>query len=130
MAAAIPSDGIILTELEFAKICLKDHLRSKIKSYTFSAAGKIQFIISSALNAKYSEYSVDWKASKSELTRLERSYGKLDKRLADNLRNKNELCHDISSDIFLSKEKYPLLFPASEVRVKKGYVKRYLEDNE
>ena len=127
MAAAIPSDGILLTELEFAKICLKDRLRSKIRPYTFSKSEKLPFIINSALDAKYSDYSVDWKA-KNDIQRLQRAYEKLDISLSNNLRKSRELSHGISNDLFLSKEKYPLLFPASEVRVKTGYVRRYLDE--
>ena len=129
MAAAIPSDGILLTELEFAKICQKDHLRAKIVPYFFSQGEKLKHIINSALNAKYSEYSVDWKA-KNDIKRLERSYKKLDKSLSDNRKLGRELSHGISSELFLSKELFPGIFPASEVQVKAGYVKRYLEENQ
>ena len=49
MAAAIPSNGIILSQFEFTKIVQKDKLRSKIGP--FFKSKKHEFLIDSAINA-------------------------------------------------------------------------------
>ena len=61
---------------------------------------------------------------------LKRSFQTLENIWKNNQRHSHELSHNVASDIFVSNENYPSLFPSSEVQVKAGYVKRYLENSE
>ena len=128
MAAAIPSNGIILTEFEFTKIVQKDKLRSKINRFQLSK--KHEILIESAIHAKYSLSLINWKGSYSENTRLKRAFKKLETIWIANTKNGDELSKHVSSEVFASNELFPSLFPVVEVQVKVGYVKRYLENSE
>ena len=128
MAAAIPSNGIILTQLELTKIVQKDKLKSKIGPGQSSK--KPQILIDSAIKTKYSVSTFDLKASYTEFSRLKRSFKNLESIWNTNSRLGLDWCTDVSSEIFLSHELFPSLFPSAEVQVCVGYVKRYLENSE
>ena len=88
-------------------------------------------MIESAIKAKYSVSTFDLKASYTEFQRLKRAFTTLEKIWKNNTKNRHELSTDVSiSEIFVSNELYPSLFPSADAQVNVGYVKRYLENLE
>ena len=74
--------------------------------------------------------SVDWNGSYSEYARLKRAFKTLEAIWKKNTKLGHELSKNVSSEIFVSNDDFPSLFPSSEVQVKVGYVKHYLENSE